>query len=261
MAVAKKKTLAKTKKAVIAKAKITTKAKDSAFVRSMNPVAKEINVRLEKASKAESNAQDHRLAASIKLAEAKDRCAVQGMKFKDWVDGNVVLGYNTVRKLVTIGQQKDPAAALEDLRGKNKAHNKDLRTRKKAAGEVKQIEDKKTPFMRAGEAMTALEDKPKANLISSEAGKMGMKVVAKDVEVFDAKKHISKGGAKGTNGDVQIIKDLFGNLPRTAQLKIAEYVGKVISEKVEPKSDASLDTPPKFLNRGGKKRVKRGVTA
>lgn len=72
-------------------------------------LAHEINVRLQKAD-------DHRLSAALKLAEAKAECERVGITFKAWVAKEIHLGYVEANKLALIGAQPDPAQALEDHR-------------------------------------------------------------------------------------------------------------------------------------------------
>lgn len=78
--------------------------------------AKEINVRFEKAAKLDGQADDHRLAAALQLAEAKKVCAAAGVGFRKWCEENVVQAYETVRGLVRVGEAPEPAKALADFR-------------------------------------------------------------------------------------------------------------------------------------------------
>jgi hypothetical protein len=91
--------------------------------------AKEINVRLQKANEIEGKADDHRLAAAIKLAEAEKLCIAAGMKFKDWAEKNITQSWETSRKLLAVGKAPEPTLALQDLRGRNKEANRKLRER------------------------------------------------------------------------------------------------------------------------------------
>lgn len=97
----------------------------------LRPIAKEINVRFERADKYETQADDHRLAAALQLAQARKMCHSVKISFKDWCDTNVTTGYETVRKLAVIGSKPNPRLALEDMRHKNKIANKNMRDRNK----------------------------------------------------------------------------------------------------------------------------------
>lgn len=105
--------------------------------KELAPLAKEVNVRLEKAAKLESDAQDHRLAAALKLAEAKEICTRAGVSFQKWAEENIKevngkeVGFQTIRKLANIGEAEDPKAALEGARAAQAERAKASRDRKK----------------------------------------------------------------------------------------------------------------------------------
>ena len=109
------------------------KGKQMTALHKLVPFAKEINVRLEKASKSEDKAYDHRLAAALKLDEAKRTCHNGRINFKQWCEENVKQSYETVRRLAAVGGAQDPKQALEDMRYKNKKANKQFRDRQAAA--------------------------------------------------------------------------------------------------------------------------------
>lgn len=84
-----------------------SQATDPGFLADL---AHEINVRLQKAD-------DHRLSASLKLAEAKAACKKAGIAFKGWVLREIKqLGYTEATRLAKIGAASDPAKALADMR-------------------------------------------------------------------------------------------------------------------------------------------------
>lgn len=101
--------------------------------RQLAAAAKEINVRLEKAAQIEGKADDHRLAAALKLAEAKAVCKDNKMPFKKWVAAHVDKSYDEVRKLAVVGEAPEPAKALEDLRSGAAKRNKEARQRAKVS--------------------------------------------------------------------------------------------------------------------------------
>jgi len=113
------------------------KTKKAAPPKELAPLAKEVNVRLEKAAKLESDAQDHRLAAALKLAEAKEICTRAGVSFQKWAEENIKevngkeVGFQTIRKLANIGEAEDPKAALEGARAAQAERAKASRDRKK----------------------------------------------------------------------------------------------------------------------------------
>jgi hypothetical protein len=124
----------KTAKAEVAKPeKVTMKA----MTEQLAPIANEVNVRFEKAAAMEGKADDHRLAAALKLADAKKKVEDAGLSFKSWVEKNIKLqSWENVRKLAVVGASGDPekaALALADLRGKTKKAMQKHRDKKKAS--------------------------------------------------------------------------------------------------------------------------------
>lgn len=152
-----------------------------ATVKTLAPVAKEINVRFEKANGLDSKADDHRIAAAQRLAEAKAKCEETGVNFKSWCEANVTQAYETVRKLVSVGAADDPVAALADMRSGNKKAAQKHRDGKKKASTTgaKAISGPKiSPFQAADQAFSKLDEKSARNLLESRAAKVGLEVVA-----------------------------------------------------------------------------------
>jgi hypothetical protein len=100
-------------------------------MKELLPIAKEINARLDSASKMDTKAADHRLSAALMLEEARKKCEAAKINFKKWALENIPYSYENVRKLVAVGAAPEPAKALEDLRLKNAEANKRHRESKK----------------------------------------------------------------------------------------------------------------------------------
>lgn len=136
--------------------------------KELAPIAKEVNVRLEKASKLESDAQDHRLAAALKLAEAKEICKRAGISFKTWAEENVKdgagnqIGFQAVRKLANIGEKDDPEEELNRQREAQAERAKASRDKK--AAEVEALKE-------AAGANDSGGDQPKPNAFEPAAVK------------------------------------------------------------------------------------------
>ena len=103
--------------------------------------AKVINTRLKKADKLAADADDHRLAAALTLADAKDHAKAAGIPFKTWCEESIEgRSYETVRKLVPIGvAERDEKGAgallLEDMRtGEKKRKSKSRETVRQTSG-------------------------------------------------------------------------------------------------------------------------------
>lgn len=95
-------------------------------------LAHEINKRLTLADRLDAQSQDHRLAAAIRLSEAKVLCEQKSMPFRKWAEAHIPHAFVTIRTLAKIGSAEDPKLALENYRTKNAEANRELRARKKA---------------------------------------------------------------------------------------------------------------------------------
>lgn len=167
------------------------KAKQTTALTHLASDAKEINVRMGKANKLASDADDHRLAAACKMAEAKERCRESKVNFQEWCAANIDLSYETVRKLLPVGSAErenegDGQVMLTDMREQNKNRNKKARAEKKEKGK-KAPADPDTPKARkipagqqALEAMDRMKGEELGNLIKSKAQEAGMVLVPKD---------------------------------------------------------------------------------
>ena len=99
----------------------------------LSAIAREVCVRLEKADKSAGQANDHRLAAAIQLAKAREIATAESIPWKAWVAENIPdRSYRDVKRLVAIGSAKDPKAALEGAREKKAAESKGARVKHKS---------------------------------------------------------------------------------------------------------------------------------
>lgn len=149
------------------------------------PIAHEINVRMEKAAMMDGKADDHRLAAALKFADAKKLCEDAGIKFEEWSKKHVPnQSFETVRQLARVGAADDPKIALADLRKGNAERNRQHRAKAKKA--VKggnalpsaPAARAATPFQRAEAALAEMPETAVKELVSSQAGQLGMQVVS-----------------------------------------------------------------------------------
>lgn len=93
-------------------------------------LAHEINTRFSRADRADTQANDHRLAAAINIAEARRICDERKLNFRAWAEESIGQRFDFVRKMSIVGAAEDPARALADLRAANAAANKKMRERK-----------------------------------------------------------------------------------------------------------------------------------
>ena len=204
--------------------------------KKLAPLAKEINVRLEKATGMEDKAYDHRLAAALQLQKAKEQCAVAKVPFKTWCEENVDQSYESVRKLAAVGAADDPKKALEDLRGKNKEANKKLRDDKKAKAKKKaskgksddtpeEVDENHTPHEAIGLAIEAMDEEDAIAALKDYADGFEMSVVSRDNTVTEE------------------MEDLFGDLEKDEQIDFLRWAAEELGgelvfteEEEKPKS-------------------------
>ncbi len=162
-----------------------TSARAKAAIKTMAPYSKEINVRLDKAKLCDGKALDHRLAAAIKLAEAKQQCKTLSLSFDEWATENVDQGIDEIRKLVTVGNSDNPRQALEDLRSTSNARVRKSRKPKiNALRSAQKPEEetetpalpKPTPYQAAETALVGLPDRERLAIVEQCAHKAGMTV-------------------------------------------------------------------------------------
>lgn len=208
---------------------------------------------LEKADKDEKDARDHRLAAILKLEEARKLVEADGkaagIKFKDWCATNVKWSPESIRKYLPVAQAKDPKKALEDMRAGNKARNKKLRDKKKT-------EKTKTSTATAALAAptTAKDVSKMLDAAKPEVAIAGMKKTAENlglavVSATDAKKIDQKADAKAFKADDLMVE--FNKLKTPDKMKFlrqaAASVGcqVVIPENVGGGAASSAGDPTK----------------
>lgn len=93
-------------------------------------IADDINARVR-------NVDDERLNIAIRLAEAKDLCAEQGVPFKHWVEANIeFVKYREASKLAKIGADDNPAKALTDQRAKSNEASKKSQAKRKSSNQT-----------------------------------------------------------------------------------------------------------------------------
>lgn len=174
------------KEAAKVKAKEKAETEKAKTIKSLVPIAKEINTRIDKAAKMFKDADDHRLAAAIKMDDARGVCRDMKIPFQDWVKDNVKQSYETVRKLLPIGaaENEEEGAGkllLTDMREGNKQANKKHRDKKKAApgsasGDETVAKKPKPPANRAIEALKELPDEQAAELVKDQARRLKINV-------------------------------------------------------------------------------------
>lgn len=156
-------------------------------MRTLAPVATKINKEIESADKFASQAEDHRLAAALLLAKAKQTCSDNSISFKTWCEDNLDFAYSTARNLAAIGAAANPAEALSGARAKNKASNKQLRERQKEDTAKKEKPraavaelERQTPVSRALSALDVMPEDQVINFLRSQVEKRGYVMITRE---------------------------------------------------------------------------------
>ena len=254
MAKVKAKEAAAAEKAKAAQVKADLKAKIEE--RQLPGIAKEVNARFDLATKAEGKADDHRLAAALKLASAKELCQSAGISFEKWCEANVQHGWENIKKLVVVGQSAEPAKALADLRDRTKVANKKLRDKKKAGAlpsGSKGAERPPSPQMATLQAMEALDDKAAVTVAHERVAKAGMAVVSKT----DFEELRSLRAARDEDGgfaSVAKLKTAFKALSASDRMGFVEWAAGEIGFTVSNPLAGKTETVEELLD-GGVERI------
>ena len=236
------------------------KAKHTATLTKLTPIAKEINARLAKATQASEKAADHRLTAALRLAEAKALCDKNKLAFKPWVETNIERSYGDANKLAIAGATANPEEAVAELREGDAARRKKSQTKLREArtpqsgGTPTTVADQRGPFQRAIDSIAALDDKAALNLATDVAAEKGMVVISK--HDHGELKDLRKSQQSSAKLSLDRVKHDFDGLVASEKMELVKYaVKKVGVEIVAP----DFADPPDFLDRG-KKKKSRGAS-
>lgn len=217
--------------------------------KKLAPIATEINVRLEKANDLKEKSNDHRLAAALKLEEARKIAEEAGVKFKEWCEANVKQSYETIRRLVSVAQSEEPAKALADMREANAKANKQARARKKAASRDAVSTKAIPPARRALEALDGCKDDEALKLVTTKAEALGHAIVP-TAELKKLKTAATKVVTPdAVSGTVQALQEAFGRLKPSEKMTFLRWatveVGCVL-QVPEFDVDEALSIPEGF---------------
>ena len=214
-------------------AEAKSKAKHTEALRSLTPIAKEINSRFEKADQMEGKADDHRLAAALQLAKAKTIAEAAKVPFKKWCEDNLVgQSYENIRKLAVVGAADKPELALADMRGKNKVANQKARDAKKSGTSAGTTETgpatpKVTPQERILEGFDAITDEQALTMIRSKVSEFGFTMVATDDAEPD-----ETGGDETAEDTFETMKGMFRAFDGAERMKFLNWAAEVVGVKM-----------------------------
>lgn len=119
-------------------------------------LVKEVKHRLAQAEKFEAKADDHRLAASLRIAECRERVkageAGKGVKWREWAPEQFGVSYREVKRLARVGSAEDPEQALKELRQQGAEAARKRREQQKLIGQQPKPEDVEAEVSAAAEA-------------------------------------------------------------------------------------------------------------
>ena len=225
------------------------RANDEGFLTTIKNEAKEIKTRLDKASKLESDADDHRLAAAIKMGEVhgqfetkhEAKSISKGVTFKGWCEQHSIVApdirgrsWENVRKLLAVGRAEDPQQALTDMREGNKAAVKKHRDKTETKVNTGGSSDGSTPpaetaFAKIQSALGTMKDEEAANAVKSIAEARGFKTVAKDTVIFNPT----------ASNAIKLVKDAIALFSPSERMSLAGW----LTERIEADITAQ-EAPP-----------------
>ena len=267
-------------KAVVLKARkklsdeIKQKAKDTAVLITLKPIAKAINALLVKAEQAAGKAADQRLAAALRLAEAKALCDKNKMAFKPWVETNIERSYGDANRLAIAGATANPEEAVADLREGDTARRKksqtklrEARTPKSGGSPTTQIEPPASPLQRATDSIAALGDHLAMNLVTDVAAEKGMVVISK--HDHGELKDLRKSQQSSAKLSLDRVKHDFDGLVASEKMELVKYAAKKVGVEIVAPTFGDAEPVPDFLDRNNNtkarkasaRKVKRGAKA
>lgn len=229
------------------------KAKSDTALRKLDTEAKEINVRMDKAAKLNRDADDHRLAAALKLAIAKDTCRDAKISFSDWVEAHINLGYESVRKLLPIGAAENAEEGagktmLTDMRNANKAANKKSRDKQKAdkatgpKAEPAERDRVKPAGERALEALGQMKPDERKLVVTDAAKEFGT-LMSKNAAAAARRAEAGDGDDKSPR---ELAEGAFNALGAKAKVAFTNWCAERIGGKFEmgeaPEEEDPIDT-------------------
>jgi len=246
------------------RAELTKKAKHTATLLEMKPLASEINALLALADKNEDKALDQRIAAAIKIDEARERCKKEKIPFKAWVEENVKWSYRHCMRLARIAVADDPKLAIMDLRARGAQDVRKHRKRVKAANLEKMPDLRKTPkttgpakppFVQADEMLASFPDEVQMAVAEKRANEMGRLVVS-----VDDFKQLNERAAKAEKAEpgkltLSQLEAGFQALSAPDKMKFLEFAARAVGAKLDLSvvGEPDLEVPEHLKRKKGAK--------
>lgn len=245
-----------------AKQEAEAKGKQTTALRNLEPKARTIKARWDKAAKADANADDHRLAAALEMKAAQDMCKEAKINWREWAEANLPVGWETTRKMVKIASSDDPKAAIADMRAATAQANARLRAKRASEGakavsgpkgnvDPAKADAKMTPIKATEAAFASVTEAGQRSFVETQAKNMGKVLV--DPETAKAARKVADAAPEDR------AKDAFKALTPDQRMTFLEWAAEEVGATVDipdfdaPKGEDDLE-PPAFLKKGkGKK--------
>ena len=243
---------------VKAKAAAKEKAKNTAVLRKLDVMAKDIIARLKKFEQYGAKAEDHKLAASLQLEVARQFCADNNIRWQKWCEKNIKnWAVDTIRTMIgDIKGAKDIAEAqkmIEDKRVKEATRQRKAvkaRTTAKSRGAGVATPAKADPKASTGTVskftatindIARLSEKDQDAVVRSAAHSLGLAVTPTDeLKALQAKAKVGvKGNGPVIPGALTEAQLLTGFLALKASAKVmlvkklADHIGFTVTDPFE----------------------------
>ncbi len=229
------------------KAATDTEAKE--VLKTLKPVAEEINAKFKLAQKYEGKAGDHRLSAALLLESARRRCKEAKVSFAKWCEEHVEQSYEEVRKLVAIASAPEPAKALADMRAGAAARNRQMRKRQKVSRDATAPAAKAESAWEAADALVeSLTDKEALSLIEARAGPLGMAVVS-ETQKNILTKLLQGNEEKNWSVNPEELYHMFLGLKASEQLELIKEMANHVGGKFTHEFNADDPDVPASMRR------------
>ncbi len=249
---------AKTKSKKVDLSKLN-KANQTAIMRELRPVAKQINAMIEQSTKADTRSFDLRLSAAVTLATARKTCTKGKVNFKAWSEANITIGYKEVKRLALVGESDNPQLALEDMRAstaRRVAAHKERSTTPAATTSAPRVthatEPKKSAYVAALDHAQSLNEDEQIKIAGELAAGVGLVTATKDRLPFEA--------------TVEMAHTMLKRISPGERRKVLRWLTELVEEDaaaagIEAATGDNIERPA-FLDRGVvKKPAKKRATA
>lgn len=205
--------------------------------------AKEINHRWGLVQKLGAKADEHRIAAALRVAEARAAIDGEGGDWRKWCEENLTVGERETQRLLVIGQSDNPEKAVADQREYNREQQRQHRERKREAPTYVSREKPREPLRQALDLLPKLNAEEK-RAVAEFAGHDAQKALPVPAKTLSARERLI--------ASIEAVDDdtLADVLIRTFWHRIGDVLARKLQDAQRPSIsdsrtgfDASAGTP------------------